>query len=139
MRPEVGSSRRLIIRKVVVFPHPDGPTKARIWPLGIARLSLSTAGEADPGKTLDTSSKKIAGVELTDSRPMTLPEHRLEPYQSYARVMPESCSESYTPINTLDSIFYFGSFWIPIYKVLQALIFVRISHGSRFNTASPHL
>jgi hypothetical protein len=41
--PEVGSIIRLIIRREVVFPHPDGPTSTVIWPEGISSVRSSTA------------------------------------------------------------------------------------------------
>jgi hypothetical protein len=40
MWPELGSMMRLIIFRVVLLPHPDGPTSTRMSPLGIS----STAG-----------------------------------------------------------------------------------------------
>jgi hypothetical protein len=56
------------MRKVVVLPQPDGPTSATIFPSGIDNVSLSTAGEALPGKTLVTSLIEIAMLVWTDSR-----------------------------------------------------------------------
>jgi hypothetical protein len=41
--PEVGSIIRLIMRRLVVLPQPDGPTSAVIWPDGAVRVSPSTA------------------------------------------------------------------------------------------------
>src|SRR5262245_26906226 len=41
--PLVGSTIRLIIRSVVVLPHPDGPTRTVICPVGISRSRSSTA------------------------------------------------------------------------------------------------
>ncbi|MNR45340.1 hypothetical protein D3C85_1641770 [compost metagenome] len=35
---------RLIIRRDVVFPHPDGPTKTVMEPLSMDMVRLSTAG-----------------------------------------------------------------------------------------------
>src|ERR1700760_4789174 len=61
--PELGSMRRLIIRIDVVFPQPDGPTRAVIFPLGAAIVSLSTA-TVPSGYTLDTSSNVIMTVLL---------------------------------------------------------------------------
>ena len=41
--PPVGSIRRLIMRRVVVLPQPDGPTSTQSSPSTISRLSSSTA------------------------------------------------------------------------------------------------
>ena len=41
--PLVGSIRRLIIRRVVVFPQPEEPSSTVISPLGISKLRLPTA------------------------------------------------------------------------------------------------
>ena len=41
--PDVGSTIRLIIRMVVVFPQPDGPTNTTILPAGMTMLNSSTA------------------------------------------------------------------------------------------------
>ena len=49
MVPDVGSISRLIIRIVVVLPHPDGPTKMTILPAGIVIVTSSTAGFLLPG------------------------------------------------------------------------------------------
>ena len=43
MVPAVGVSRPASIRSVVVFPHPDGPSKEMNSPCSIARLKSSTA------------------------------------------------------------------------------------------------
>ena len=43
MRPLVGSIIRLIIRRLVVLPQPDGPTRTVIWPDGASRSRWSTA------------------------------------------------------------------------------------------------
>ena len=45
----VGSIKRLIIRIVVVLPHPDGPTSTTISPLVMSSDSSSMAGELEPG------------------------------------------------------------------------------------------
>ena len=55
MRPEVGSISRLIMRRVVVLPQPDGPMRATIDPLATSRLSPPTASRSAPGKRLVTS------------------------------------------------------------------------------------
>src|SRR5215216_3770868 len=41
--PAVGSSKPAIIRRVVVFPQPEGPTSTTNSPSSIARLMLLTA------------------------------------------------------------------------------------------------
>ena len=45
MVPEVGSMSRLIIRMVVVLPHPEGPTKTVVRPAGSSSEMWSTAGD----------------------------------------------------------------------------------------------
>ena len=42
-RARVGSIIRLTIRRLVVFPQPEGPTSTVIWPVGAVRVSSSTA------------------------------------------------------------------------------------------------
>ncbi len=49
IRPPVGSINRLIIFRVVDFPHPEGPTKTTVSPAPISMLTLSTAGRSLPG------------------------------------------------------------------------------------------
>ena len=61
---------RLIIRRLVVLPQPDGPTKTVICPVGSSSDSLSTA-TLPPGKALVTSSNVI--IELSE----LLVRHRL--------------------------------------------------------------
>ena len=63
MTPEVGSMVRLIIRRLVVFPHPDGPTNTVISPVASSRDRLSTA-TFPPGKALVTASNVI--IELSE-------------------------------------------------------------------------
>ena len=41
--PDVGASNPAIIRSVVVFPQPDGPSREKNPPAGISRLMASTA------------------------------------------------------------------------------------------------
>ena len=41
--PDVGSSNPAIIRSVVVFPQPDGPSSEKNPPAGISRSMASTA------------------------------------------------------------------------------------------------
>ncbi len=60
IRPDVGSISRLIIRSVVVLPHPDGPISATIDPSSISRLNEDTAGVAVPSNCLRTLSSLIA-------------------------------------------------------------------------------
>src|SRR5690242_450941 len=43
IRPEVGSTSRLIIFNVVVLPQPDPPNNTSICPAGTRRLTLQTA------------------------------------------------------------------------------------------------
>jgi hypothetical protein len=56
---------RLIILRVVVLPHPDGPTRAVRVPGGTSRLSSLTAAAVDPGKTLVTASSRMAASPAT--------------------------------------------------------------------------
>src|SRR6478735_4457803 len=60
MRPPVGSIIRLILRREVVLPHPDGPTSTVILPVGAVRLSASTA-TVPSGYCLVTDSNRIIG------------------------------------------------------------------------------
>ena len=65
MRPVVGSIMRLIIRRVVVLPQPDGPRRATIDPLATSRLRpppRPTASAPAPGKRLVTSINLIAAA-----------------------------------------------------------------------------
>src|SRR5262245_43587668 len=59
MRPLVGSMSRLIMRSVVVLPHPDGPTSTHTSPSGTSRLSSRTA-TCPLGNCLVTDSRRIA-------------------------------------------------------------------------------
>src|ERR1019366_10646664 len=58
IRPLVGSIIRLIIRRLVVLPHPDGPTRTVILPDGAVKLRLSTAA-VPSGYVFVTESKRI--------------------------------------------------------------------------------
>ncbi len=61
MRPPVGSIIRLIIRKDVVLPQPDGPTNTVVWPVGASKLNPPTA-TVPSGYFLVTDSNVIIGV-----------------------------------------------------------------------------
>jgi hypothetical protein len=54
MRPAVGSIKRLIIRRVVVLPQPDGPISTTIDPSSMSRSRDVTAGVAAPSNCLET-------------------------------------------------------------------------------------
>lgn len=56
--PSVGSIMRLTMRRVVVFPQPEGPTKTATLPSGTSRLRSSTA-VVPSGKRLLTLSNVI--------------------------------------------------------------------------------
>ena len=43
IRPSLGSTRRLVIRSVVVLPQPLGPTRTTVLPAGTSRSKASTA------------------------------------------------------------------------------------------------
>src|SRR5882757_3473968 len=58
IRPLLGSTIRLIIRSVVVFPQPDGPTRTVIEPSGMSSDSSSTA-TVPSGYLLVTDSMRI--------------------------------------------------------------------------------
>jgi hypothetical protein len=53
-RPDVGSSSPATIRRVVVLPQPEGPSRAKNDPAGIVRFSSSIA--VNPGNLLLTPS-----------------------------------------------------------------------------------
>src|SRR4051812_31908042 len=59
--PPDGSMRRLIIRRIVVLPQPDGPTSTQTSPSGTSRLRSSTA-TSPAGYCLRTDSSRITGV-----------------------------------------------------------------------------
>ncbi len=48
-RPEVGTTRVVSIPAVVVFPAPLGPSRPKISPAWMSRLSRSTAAKSVPG------------------------------------------------------------------------------------------
>ena len=56
--PDVGSISRLIMRSVVVLPHPDGPIKATMEPPGIDIVNASTAAGA-PGENCLVSPSRV--------------------------------------------------------------------------------
>ena len=62
--PEVASTSRLIIFRVVVLPHPDGPTSTTISPSLMSRLSSLTAGLVWLGKVLETPRRRIMGSDM---------------------------------------------------------------------------
>jgi hypothetical protein len=65
IRPDVGSTSRLIIFSVVVLPQPDGPTSTTISPSATSSERLETAAVGSPEKTLVTASRRIIGSEST--------------------------------------------------------------------------
>src|SRR5450631_4399945 len=69
IRPLVGSIIRLIMRRLVVLPHPEGPTRTVILPDGAVRLRLSTA-TVPSGYVFVTESKRIIATppRLFDAR-----------------------------------------------------------------------
>src|SRR5689334_11171865 len=58
--PDVGVSRPATIRRVVVLPHPDGPSRAKNEPLGTSRSSASTALKAPKSFVRPRSSRPSA-------------------------------------------------------------------------------
>src|SRR5450759_1116094 len=65
IRPPVGSIIRLIIRSDVVLPHPDGPTRTVILPVGASNVSSSTA-KVPSGYCFETASNRIMPANLTE-------------------------------------------------------------------------
>src|SRR3954468_7171821 len=53
--PEVFSMRRLTIFRVVVLPHPDGPRRMQISPVGTSML-IRSAAMVDPNRFVRSSS-----------------------------------------------------------------------------------
>ena len=64
--PEVGSIIRLTMRSDVVLPHPEGPTRTVIWPVGASRSRSSTA-VVPPAYCFETSSKRIMTSTLSET------------------------------------------------------------------------
>src|SRR5262249_1069549 len=62
--PEVGSSSPATIRRAVVFPQPDGPTRTMNSPSVIVQVSASTA-VVPFGKTFVTSWKETSATIKT--------------------------------------------------------------------------
>src|SRR5260370_26559680 len=60
IRPEVGSSRPAIIRRVVVLPQPDGPRRQKNSPLATVKLESSTATKSP--KALCRFSTRISAM-----------------------------------------------------------------------------
>src|ERR1700689_2540543 len=63
IRPALGSISRLIIRRVVVLPHPEGPTSTQSSPASMSRLNSLTAASDDP-QCLETPSRVIPHTTL---------------------------------------------------------------------------
>src|SRR5437588_3824773 len=62
IRPEVGSSSPAIIRSVVVFPHPDGPSRQKKSPSGTVKVEPRTATKSV--KALCRFSTRISAIAL---------------------------------------------------------------------------
>src|SRR6266516_8151700 len=62
--PAVGSSSPATIRRAVVFPHPDGPTRTMNSPSAIVQVSASTA-VVPFGKTFVTSWNETSATVRT--------------------------------------------------------------------------
>src|SRR3954465_10270919 len=65
-RPRVGRSKPATIRRAVVFPHPDGPSRTTNCPSGTCRSSSSSTWT--PSKSLPTPVRTISPMTLTDCR-----------------------------------------------------------------------
>src|SRR4051794_2449480 len=59
--PDVGSMRRLIMRRIVVLPQPEGPTSTHTSPVGTSKERSSTA-TSPPGYTFRTDSSRITAA-----------------------------------------------------------------------------
>src|SRR5919109_4802827 len=62
MRPEVGSSSPAIMRKVVVLPQPDGPSRTKNSPFSTTKLESLTA--ANSPKLFCRFSTRISAIAL---------------------------------------------------------------------------
>src|SRR5438046_2003089 len=67
MEPEDGSISRLIIFSVVVFPHPEGPTRHTVSPSRMSRDRSFTAAPDDCGNRFPTCCSEI--MTLSGIRP----------------------------------------------------------------------
>src|SRR5262249_35380072 len=67
--PAVGSSSPAIIRRAVVFPQPDGPTRTMNSPSAMVQVSASTA-VVPFGKTFVTSWKETSATIRTSRVPV---------------------------------------------------------------------
>jgi hypothetical protein len=65
IRPLVASIIRLIMRRVVVLPQPDGPTRTVRSPSGTSRSTLSTA-------TVPLGNRFVTDSKLINCRPNPL-------------------------------------------------------------------
>src|SRR3954468_22107384 len=66
--PELTSSNPAIIRSVVLFPHPEGPTSTTNSPSAMLRLTPSTA-RTPRGKTFVSLSSWISAIRNAIQRP----------------------------------------------------------------------
>lgn len=96
MEPSVGSIRRLIIRNVVVLPHPDGPTKATISDSGTPKVRSVTAAGPVSENRLVTLYRAIAAASRSTDKPYTVSQYH-EVMVSKASKPPVR-SESTTPV-----------------------------------------
>src|SRR5437588_1913199 len=60
--PDVGSIRRLTMRKSVVLPEPEVPTNIQVLPSGTSNVTASTAGLLAPGYCLVISWNAIFAI-----------------------------------------------------------------------------
>src|SRR6185312_16737564 len=96
MRPLVGSIIRLIIRRLVVLPQPDGPTRTVIWPDGASRSRWSTA-TVPSGYILLTASNRIMAIASWGVRAFRRGHRRkaLTPHEAIAMIRFEAVSKIY--------------------------------------------
>src|SRR5215831_4217967 len=65
--PPVMSSSPTIIRRIVDFPQPDGPTRIMNSPSAMSRFTSRTVGESAPGKVFSMWSRRM----LATRRPLS--------------------------------------------------------------------
>src|SRR5215472_15037780 len=69
MAPASGRSKPAIIRRSVVLPHPDGPSRVKNSPASMAMLTLSTAFSAPKRRVTSLISRSAMRLDFTHQRP----------------------------------------------------------------------
>ena len=113
MRPSSGTSKPAIIRRVVVFPQPLGPSSEKNSPSRIASVTLRTASALP--KRLLTSSRAIAtlrsptfGPSLTGGSRAESGEYRWLSPVSRTALAPPECSASSASMGVTSGSGRFG-------------------------------